>query len=52
MNYQTFIDWRNRRSDFPTEISVGANRTKLYDRDHLRAYVRERLREPATVESD
>jgi hypothetical protein len=46
--------WRERRSDFPVEVGYGGKpaNTKLYDRDHLRAYVRERLREPATVESD
>ena len=43
----TLRDWRNRRSDFPVEVSMGANRTALYDRDHLRAYVRERNRERA-----
>lgn len=46
---QTLRDWSNRRADFPVEVAVGANRTKLYDHDHLKAYVRERLREPATA---
>lgn len=41
----TLTRWRERRSDFPSEIGVGANNTKLYDMDHLRAYVRERGRE-------
>lgn len=47
---KTIINWRNRRSDFPVEIAMGANRTKLYDRDHLKAYVRDRLREPVTAQ--
>jgi hypothetical protein len=46
----TLTRWRERRSDFPVEVSLGANRTKLYDRDHLRDYVRSRLREPVSLE--
>jgi hypothetical protein len=46
MSLQTLIDWRNRRTDFPVEVAEGANRTKLYDPDHLKAYVQARLREP------
>lgn len=39
-------DWRDRRSDFPVEVGEGANRTKLYDREHLDRFVAARLREP------
>jgi hypothetical protein len=51
-NLRTLRDWRDRRSDFPVEASRGANNTALYERDHLRAYVRERRREgkPAPTE--
>lgn len=52
LDLQRLTRWRERRSDFPSEVSMGANRTKLYDRDHLRAYVRERLREPVTSDND
>lgn len=41
--------WSERKG-FPVEVSVGANRTKLYDRDHLRDWYREYLREPATLD--
>lgn len=50
LNLQSLIDWRNRRSDFPVEVGEGANRTKLYDKDHLDAFVASRLREPADVD--
>jgi hypothetical protein len=50
MELSTLTRWRERRSDFPMENGLGANRTKLYDRDHLRDYVRARLREPVTAE--
>lgn len=46
VSYQSLIDWRNRRTDFPIEVGQGANRTKLYDQDHLKAFVTARLREP------
>jgi hypothetical protein len=42
--------WRERRGDFPMEVALGARGVKLYDRDHLRAYVRERLREPVSAD--
>jgi len=42
----------SERLGFPAEVGVGANRTKLYDRDHLRTWVREFLREPASADSD
>lgn len=42
--------WRERRSDFPVEVGLGARGVKLYDRDHLRDYVRSRLREPVSLE--
>lgn len=44
--------WREKRSDFPSEVSIGARGVKLYDRDHLREYVRTRLREPVTSDND
>lgn len=50
MELKTIIRWRERRSDFPMEVGEGANNTKLYDRDHLKAYVAARLREPATAD--
>lgn len=46
VSLQSLRDWRNRRPDFPTEVGQGANNTALYDPDHLKAYVRDRLREP------
>lgn len=42
--------WRERRSDFPSFVAIGARGVHLYDRDHLRAYVRDRLREPVTAD--
>jgi hypothetical protein len=47
MELRTLERWRERRSDFPVEVSMGANRTKLYDRDHLRDYLRTRQKTPA-----
>lgn len=41
--------WRERRGDFPSFVGIGARGVHLYDRDHLRAYVRDRLREPVTA---
>lgn len=38
--------WSEKKG-FPVEVAIGANRTKLYDRDHLRSWVRDYLREPA-----
>lgn len=38
--------WRERRSDFPSWVALGPRGVQLFDRDHLKAYVRERLREP------
>jgi hypothetical protein len=52
MEYAGLLKWREKRSDFPAEIAVGANRTKLYDRDHLRAYVAARLREPVEAPAE
>jgi hypothetical protein len=49
LNLATVRKWSDRR-DFPVEISIGANRTRLYDRDHLKTYVAARLREPATAD--
>lgn len=49
MELRTITRWRDKRSDFPVEVGLGANRTKLYDRDHLRDYVRSRLREPVSA---
>jgi hypothetical protein len=53
LDLKTLTRWRERRSDFPVEVGLGANGAKLYDQDHLRAYVRERgreLREDATLD--
>jgi hypothetical protein len=47
---QALRDWSNRRPDFPVEVAVGANRTKLYDRDHLKAFVAARLRADVTAD--
>jgi hypothetical protein len=49
-DYQSMINWRQRHRDFPVESGMGANRTKLYERDHLRDFLRARLREPATAD--
>ena len=52
---ETLERWRERRSDFPVEVGVGARGVKLYDQDHLRAYVRDRgreLREPVAAPTD
>ncbi len=45
LSLATLRKWADRQ-DFPVEVGIGANRTRLYDRDHLKAYVRARLREP------
>lgn len=49
LNLATVRKWADRQ-DFPVEVGIGANRTRLYDRDHLRDYVRARLREPVTAD--
>jgi hypothetical protein len=46
------VRWRERRGDFPVEVALGARGVKLYERDHLRAYVRARLREPVEALED
>jgi hypothetical protein len=46
------IKWREKRSDFPSWVGIGARNTQLFDRDHLRAYVRERLREPVEAPAE
>jgi hypothetical protein len=43
--------WSERKG-FPVEVAVGANRTKLYDRDHLRDWYRDYLRSDAIAEVD
>lgn len=50
INLATLQKWRERRTDFPAWVALGARGVQLFDRDHLRAYVRERLREPADVD--
>lgn len=45
---QSLRDWRSRRPDFPVEASRGANNTALFERDHLREFVRARRRDEAT----
>lgn len=47
---KTIIRWRERRSDFPSWVGIGSRNTQLFDRDHLKAYVRERLREPVSAD--
>lgn len=52
LSLATLRKWRGERADFPVPVAVGANRTDLFDQDHLKAYVRERgreLREDATL---
>jgi hypothetical protein len=44
--------WRERRSDFPSWVGMGANGAHLYERDHLRDYVRARLREPVEAPAE
>jgi hypothetical protein len=48
----TLRKWSQERADFPVEVATGANRTKLYDQDHLKEYCRTRLREPVTSENE
>lgn len=50
VDFLSLMNWRVRRSDFPVEVGQGANNTKLYDQDHLNAFVAARLREPASPE--
>lgn len=49
LSLATLRKWADR-PDFPSWVGIGANRTRLYDRDHLRDYARGRLREPVTLE--
>lgn len=42
MDLRTLERWRERVSTFPVEVSIGAHGVKLYDRDHLREFVRTR----------
>lgn len=44
--------WRERRSDFPSWVGIGGRNTHLFDRDHLKDYVRTRLREPVGVDGE
>lgn len=48
---QSLRDWRSRRSDFPVEASRGANNTALFERDHLRDFIRARRREAKAAEA-
>jgi hypothetical protein len=55
LSLTTLQNWRTRRQDFPREVAWGANKTHLYDRDHLKAFIRERqreLREPVEVPAE
>lgn len=55
MTRKTLDNWKSRPLPgvpFPAEVGIGANRIKLYDPDHLRTYVRARLREPVEVGED
>jgi hypothetical protein len=47
---KTITRWRERRSDFPSWVGIGNRGAQLFDRDHLKAYVRDRLREPVAVD--
>jgi hypothetical protein len=46
LDLKTLTRWRERRNDFPSWVGVGARGVQLFDRDHLKDYVRTRLREP------
>jgi len=50
INLATLQKWRERRSDFPSWVGLGARGVQLFERDHLRAYARDRLREPVTAD--
>lgn len=53
MSLATLRKWRSERADFPVPVGMGANRTDLFDQDHLKAYVRARgreLREDVTLD--
>lgn len=39
ISYQSLIDWRNRRPEFPNPIGEGEKRAKLYDEFELDAFV-------------
>jgi hypothetical protein len=49
---RTLNRWRERRSDFPSWTAIGGRNTHLFDPDHLRQYVAERLREPVETSVD
>ncbi len=49
---RTLTRWRERRSDFPTFVAIAGRNTHLFDPDHLKDYVRTRLREPVNAESE
>jgi hypothetical protein len=46
LDLKTLTRWRERRNDFPTWVALGARGVQLFERDHLKAYVAARLREP------
>jgi hypothetical protein len=50
LDLKTLTRWRERRNDFPSWVGVGARGVQLFDRDHLRDYVRTRLREPVSAD--
>jgi hypothetical protein len=55
LSLTTVQNWKARPMagvPFPVEVGIGANRTHLYDRDHLKDYVRARLREPVTADGE
>lgn len=51
LSLPTVRKWADRQ-DFPSEVGIGANRTRLYDRDHLKAWTRDYLRSDVAAEVD
>jgi hypothetical protein len=49
---KTLNRWRERRSDFPSWVAMGARGVHLFERDHLRQYVAGRLREPVGADAE
>jgi hypothetical protein len=42
LKLRTLERWRERTSGFPVEVATGAKGVKLYDRDHLKEFIRSR----------
>lgn len=43
VSYQSLIDWRNRRPEFPEPIGDGNNRAKLYEPEDLDTFIQSRI---------